>query len=651
MSEAIEVRHFESPVPVSYEPQVPQIFGVSRSWFRSTHPPISAIWNDLLEKGHKLGCHARLLGSRGLAIQRPQVLPRCLTTDTDWDVVATPAWVEQHFKLSDSSMGWEACLTTYNNHTTIALGLQAPPVYGQGTSGIFPKLDIILVVRAASSAHQMLTTECIAEDIHFTLPVFHAKQPKQYPAPLQVLNVAMLEVIKTSHIHWSSDKDKWMRHIQDLHALRRELELNGDDLFFYKTTPPDTGFCRSRELEQFLQLRRAETLTAFGEPARKINLNQSANDFLVNNTLYGGEREEDHDVLHTMTALSADRVPLYRKILVHPDKALCSEKKFRALTYLERVQTVQEEGLTLAIERVLLPGHETDPNIAFQIGIQRVCTSIARGWFRQFAVDHWPVVSILPRNNLLAIRDQIRARFTPASVEERLLKVWNKEGVTTILQSYRDGNVITRPSVWDETRTRSIIQMNKSKEQDHIGSWSCTGFDACVYEPDRFEYSELTLKDCDLTVRLDTGDESGSTDCHSYSRYFGRVTVYRTSSRTVVRQVLMATVTTKGGYESNQDTEDEWSGIGETTGSSTFKDREEEVSCAHAVLLATTLFQPEFTGNYGNAAIESHLDAQEETVGLLKSCGVYDLGDMRRVHTWFRVYSYKGTSASGYISE
>jgi hypothetical protein len=49
--------------------------------------------------------------------------------------------------------------------------------------------------------------------------------------------------------------------------------------------------------------------------------------------------------------------------------------------------------MAIALERFLVPGVTADAQTAYSEALLRVCTSLTKGWFRQFAVDHWPQVS------------------------------------------------------------------------------------------------------------------------------------------------------------------------------------------------------------------------------------------------------------------
>ena len=48
--------------------------------------------------------------------------------------------------------------------------------------------------------------------------------------------------------------------------------------------------------------------------------------------------------------------------------------------------------MALALERYLLPGVINDQREAYATALQKVCTTLTKGFFRQFAVDHYPEV-------------------------------------------------------------------------------------------------------------------------------------------------------------------------------------------------------------------------------------------------------------------
>lgn len=96
----------------------------------------------------------------------------------------------------------------------------------------------------------------------------------------------------------------------------------------------------------------------------------------------------DHDYIHETVKLFD--VPIYKKIAVEGEQVLSSFSKFCNLSDQEKLAAVFEESCVLAIERSLIPhpGVKT-PVQAFEMALEKVCTSITSGWFREFAWENY----------------------------------------------------------------------------------------------------------------------------------------------------------------------------------------------------------------------------------------------------------------------
>lgn len=113
------------------------------------------------------------------------------------------------------------------------------------------------------------------------------------------------------------------------------------------------------------------------------NLNQSKAGFFNTPNV---EYRYDHDDIHR--AVSIDSTPAYTKYLV--DEVRCSKELFNKLSYEERLQGVMEESCVLALERCLIPyGFKEDPFKVYTYALQKVCTSITSGWFREWAWENF----------------------------------------------------------------------------------------------------------------------------------------------------------------------------------------------------------------------------------------------------------------------
>lgn len=115
------------------------------------------------------------------------------------------------------------------------------------------------------------------------------------------------------------------------------------------------------------------------------NLNVKAGEFFNPNTV---QYKYDHDSLHIAVALCDKPAYLYYK---HPDKEVfCSEELFFAQTQEIRLAGVYEEACVLALERSLIPfDFKPSPHKAFAMALEKICTSITSGFFREFSYRHY----------------------------------------------------------------------------------------------------------------------------------------------------------------------------------------------------------------------------------------------------------------------
>lgn len=106
-------------------------------------------------------------------------------------------------------------------------------------------------------------------------------------------------------------------------------------------------------------------------------------------------RVHEHDDLHRATCYG--EIPLYQMLKEDQSQAFVPRRGFEQLSHDDRIRMVREECYALALERVLIPAQDLgvpwNENLAFQHALRRVCTNLARGWFRDFAIDHYPEIS------------------------------------------------------------------------------------------------------------------------------------------------------------------------------------------------------------------------------------------------------------------
>jgi hypothetical protein len=182
-----------------------------------------------------------------------------------------------------------------------------------------------------------------------------------------VASVPLLYAIKMSHRYVKNSPHfrKTMEHIQSIRCFQNHVEIHP-------------------ELKEFYKLRMKETYD-YKHP----KLNQSKGDFFADD---GVGYIYDHDTIH-MAVKTLGEVPAFE--LIKKDKAdvFCSKEKFLEAPEDVKLATVLEESYVLALERCLIPNKfSIDPKKAFEIALSKVCTSIASGWWREFAWENYDSV-------------------------------------------------------------------------------------------------------------------------------------------------------------------------------------------------------------------------------------------------------------------
>ena len=115
----------------------------------------------------------------------------------------------------------------------------------------------------------------------------------------------------------------------------------------------------------------------------KLNVSKE-NFFKDDNILY----KYDHDSIHTTLSILVK--PAYTYFLKEGSEVLTSKEKFFNVDENVRLYAVLEESLVLALERSLIPyNFEPDPEKMFLFALNKVCTSITSGYFRQYAYDNY----------------------------------------------------------------------------------------------------------------------------------------------------------------------------------------------------------------------------------------------------------------------
>lgn len=115
----------------------------------------------------------------------------------------------------------------------------------------------------------------------------------------------------------------------------------------------------------------------------------------------------DHDSIHEAVALNG--MPAYKYFAVNDKEVLSSKVKFNSLPPFLQLNATYEEASVLAIERSIVPhpGALTEKN-AFLKALEKVCTSITSGWFREFSWENYAKVAELYESEVIRGRSYVQ---------------------------------------------------------------------------------------------------------------------------------------------------------------------------------------------------------------------------------------------------
>lgn len=135
---------------------------------------------------------------------------------------------------------------------------------------------------------------------------------------------------------------------------------------------------------EFFKEREKETYT-YSHP----KLNQDKKNFFSGD---GIKYMFDHDSIHESMKLMER--PAYTYFKPENSEVWCSKEMFFECDEEIRINAVLEESLVLALERSQIPFPKTKPINSFKKALEKVCTSITSGWFREYAWDHYDDVML-----------------------------------------------------------------------------------------------------------------------------------------------------------------------------------------------------------------------------------------------------------------
>jgi hypothetical protein len=177
----------------------------------------------------------------------------------------------------------------------------------------------------------------------------------------EIPSLDVLYVLKLSH-RYLKDSPHFLKTMRDIQALRTA-----------GAKVPDA-------YREWLRAREKATYT-YGHPS----LNVAKADFFRGD---GVQYVYDHDSIHRAMA-HLDR-PAYTFFQKDGAEVACDRAKFEAAPLATRIYSVVEESYVLALERSQIPFRaRIDPTWSFHKALEKVCTSITSGWWREFAWEHY----------------------------------------------------------------------------------------------------------------------------------------------------------------------------------------------------------------------------------------------------------------------
>ncbi|RIA85806.1 hypothetical protein C1645_879077 [Glomus cerebriforme] len=215
--------------------------------------------------------------------------------------------------------------------------------------------------------------------------------------PCIVAPLKVLEALKSSHIYWPTN---FQKNIADLHTLRVILDNNKSSMNEPLRSPQ-----RDELIELMIKTRIKETELRQGIPGSHINLNMTNEEFLDYKDDLFVQRRVLHDELHELVKYGD--CPIYDSLKDDKSKAWVKQSLFQKIDYQTQLNCVREEAMVIALERYLIPMISKNQETSYNLALNRICTTLTKGWFRQFAVDNYPRILNLDKDLLSIAHDII----------------------------------------------------------------------------------------------------------------------------------------------------------------------------------------------------------------------------------------------------
>lgn len=183
---------------------------------------------------------------------------------------------------------------------------------------------------------------------------------------LNVMSMEGLAIIKRSHL-WRDHK--FQSHITQYHRFGLKNAFTINECIFNPLY-----IDRLKETHEYF-------------PHNHPKLNKSKDAFFSDAVT----RVYDHDLIHELVAFY-DR-PIYTKLQPeNTDSVWCDKNRWDDLSFIDKLLCINEECMVTAIERFLVPNPQFPAKLGFMKSLDKVCTTMCSGWFRDFAIDNYPLI-------------------------------------------------------------------------------------------------------------------------------------------------------------------------------------------------------------------------------------------------------------------
>lgn len=182
-----------------------------------------------------------------------------------------------------------------------------------------------------------------------------------------IASIYTLYWLKMSH-RFKKNSPHFLKTMQDIHTIRRY-----EPSLWNRPVPPEWFSKREKETYNY------------SHPS----LNKEKEDFFGDS---GVPQIVDHDYLHELVAeeINGTCIPTYKRYADPTHSVRSSKRLWDNLDHESKLNGVKEEAMVLAIERSLLPfPGKCTVKYAYLFALQKVCTSITSGWFRDFAWENY----------------------------------------------------------------------------------------------------------------------------------------------------------------------------------------------------------------------------------------------------------------------